>query len=249
MNGDEPLRSAYNRVNPGVTMQSDPQLAQMGGMLDKLYRIQHPEIERDSALARQVSGAMRVEPAGDGNGTRAGENEAADDGFTEIGEETPVDTVRDAAIAAVINGEQTVTAGSTVALRLVGQVMVAGHLLPANQLLYGTASLSGERLLITVSSVRSGESILPVSLQVYDLDGLAGIRAQGAITRDVSKASADEAISGLEVASVDPSLSAQAASAGLQFAKSLAGRKVRLVRVTIPAGYRVLLRNARSIGH
>jgi hypothetical protein len=115
--------------------------------------------------------------------------------------------------------------------------------------LYGVASLSGERLTVHVSSIRVGQAIVPVSLDVYDLDGLAGIRVPGAISRDVSKASADEALSGLGLASLDPSLGAQAASAGFQFAKSLASRKVRLVRVTVPAGYRVLLKNTKSITH
>jgi hypothetical protein len=71
----------------------------------------------------------------------------------------------------------------------------------------------------------------------------------GALTRDVSKQSADEALSGLGIASVDQNLSAQAASAGLQFAKTLASRKVRLVRVSLPAGYRVLLRNSKLNNH
>jgi hypothetical protein len=52
-------------------------------------------------------------------------------------------------------------------------------------------------------------------------------------------------MSGLGLASMDPSLAGQAANAGLQFAKSLASRKARLVRVTLPAGYRVLLINAK----
>jgi len=63
--------------------------------------------------------------------------------------------------------------------------------------------------------------------------------------RDVSKESADEALNGLSLAAVDPSLGEQAASAGLQFARSLAGKKVRLIRVGVPAGYRVLLRNIK----
>jgi len=52
-------------------------------------------------------------------------------------------------------------------------------------------------------------------------------------------------LNGLSLAAVDPSLGEQAASAGLQFARSLAGKKVRLIRVGVPAGYRVLLRNIK----
>jgi hypothetical protein len=72
---------------------------------------------------------------------------------------------------------------------------------------------------------------------------MAGIRVPGTVTRDASKESASQALGGLGIASLDPGLGSQAANAGLQFAKSLASRKVRLVRVRLPAGYRVLLRN------
>jgi len=113
----------------------------------------------------------------------------------------------------------------------------------------GKASLSGERLMIMVSSIRVGNGVVPVSLEVIDMDGVAGIREQGSINRDVSKESADEAIGSPGVTSLDPSLGGQAAAAGLQAAKTLLSRKVRLVRVSLPAGYRVLLRNTKSVNH
>jgi hypothetical protein len=42
---------------------------------------------------------------------------------------------------------------------------------------------------------------------------------------------------------MDPSLGAQAASAGIQAAKTLISKKVKLVKVTVKAGYQVLLRD------
>jgi hypothetical protein len=113
----------------------------------------------------------------------------------------------------------------------------------------GKASLSGERLMVVVSSIRVGNGVVPASLEVIDMDGVARIRENGSINRDVSKESADEAIGSLGVTSLDPSLGGQAAAAGLQAAKTLLSRKVRLVRVSLPAGYRVLLRNTKSVNH
>ena len=170
-------------------------------------------------------------------------------GFMEIGETDRPDTARhsvEEALEAVIAADQTVMSGSTVALRLARAGSLDGIPVPAGQLLYGEASISGERLKLHITSVRVSSLILPVDIQVYDLDGIAGIRVPGAMTRDVSKESASEAMSGLGLASMDPSLTGQAANAGLQLAKSLTSRKVRAVRVAVPAGYRILLRNTKA---
>jgi len=266
---EERMRQVMDGLQKRTGPENDPEMDRIDAMLNKLIRIQHPEgLGTDGRAVDTVGdsvhgyGVARVEVARpepavrmldrSGSGT-----EATDAGFMEIGDKDGGDSadrglgaaLRDAAIGAVIDHDQTLTAGSTVGLRLSQEAVINGVVFPANTLVYGMATVSGERLMISISSIRVGQAIVPVALQVYDLDGLAGIRVPGAVTRDVSKESADEAINGLGIASVDPSLSAQAASAGLQFAKSLASRKVRLVRVSVPAGYRVLLRNTRSITH
>ena len=213
----------------------DPEMERLDGLLDKLLRVQHPElVKKDSGW--RVEPALAVAVAAD--------EEDEDGGFMEI-TDAAADSVRGSGISAVVNVDQTLTAGSTVEFRLTHAVTVDGHRVPKDQLLHGVASLSGERLMVVINSIRVGMAIWPVALQVYDLDGLAGIRVPGAMGRDVSKESADEALNGLSLAAVDPSLGEQAASAGLQFARSLAGKKVRLIRVGVPAGYRVLLRNIK----
>jgi len=45
---------------------------------------------------------------------------------------------------------------------------------------------------------------------------------------------------------VDPSIGAQVASAGIEAAKSLVGKKVKLIKVTVKSGYKVLLRNSKE---
>jgi hypothetical protein len=91
--------------------------------------------------------------------------------------------------------------------------------------------------------LRIGDRVIPVALDVVDMDGMTGIRVRGSINRDASKESADQAVSSLGVMSVDASVAGQATAAGLQAAKNLLSRKIRLVRVGLPAGYKVLLRN------
>ena len=84
--------------------------------------------------------------------------------------------------------------------------------------------------------------IYPISLEAYDLDGQPGIFVPGSLTRDVSKASTEEALEQVDPAIVDPSLGAQAANAGIRAAKSLLTGKVRQVRVMVRPGYQLLLK-------
>lgn len=84
---------------------------------------------------------------------------------------------------------------------------------------------------------------VPVALSVYDMDGMAGIYIPGAITRDVAKQSTDNALQSVALNSLDPSIGAQAASAGIETAKTLISKKVKLVRVTVKAGYQILLKD------
>jgi hypothetical protein len=45
---------------------------------------------------------------------------------------------------------------------------------------------------------------------------------------------------------MDQSISAQAASAGLQAAKGLFSKKMKLIRVTVKAGYKILLKDQKD---
>ncbi|MBA2563227.1 MAG: conjugative transposon protein TraM, partial [Chitinophagaceae bacterium] len=108
------------------------------------------------------------------------------------------------------------------------------------------ADLNGERLAIKINSIRYRNSLFPVELSVFDLDGLDGIYIPGAITRDVAKQSADRAAQQIDLTTINPSISAQAASAGIEAAKTLFSKKVKLVKVTVKAGYQVLLRDEKQ---
>ena len=148
------------------------------------------------------------------------------------------------AISAVIQEDQTLVTGATVQLRLLENIFIAGMPIPTNQLVYGQATLNGERLQITITSISYQQHILPVALSVYDQDGIKGINVPGAITRDVAKRSAAQSAQGLgAINTLDPSLGSQAVSAGLTMAQNLVGKSAKLVRVSVKAGYQVLLKD------
>ena len=84
---------------------------------------------------------------------------------------------------------------------------------------------------------------MPVDLSVYDMDAMAGIRAPDAITEDAMRSGTDNAIQSMQLMSMDQSLATQAAGAGVEAAKTLFGKKVKHIKVTLKDGYPVLLRN------
>lgn len=198
----------------------DPQLDRLNAMLDKVIRIQHPQ--EQGSQAPVVAASARL-----------------------TDEVLPADSTANS-IAAVVPEDQTLTAGMTIALRITDSIRVGGRVLPAGQLVYGTVTLNNDRMLVHVGSLREERNLYNTDWQVVDLDGLPGIHIPGILGRDVAKQSADQGVNALNVMTLNPSLGAQAAGAGIQAAKTFLGRKVRQVRVTVRAGYQVLLRNPRA---
>ena len=65
-------------------------------------------------------------------------------------------------IAACVQGDQTLTDGQTVKLRLLEPMRVSGRIVPRNTPLVGAARLQGERLGIRITSLEHDGSIIPV---------------------------------------------------------------------------------------
>jgi conjugative transposon TraM protein len=224
----------------------DPQMKELNQMMDKILEIQHPERVKDRTSAKVLQKEEKWYSVEGGKTSCSislmdsavpGEQVNA---FYGTDEQRP--GLSHNAIRAVIHETQTVVDGSIVKIRLLEDVTVNQARIPEGSFIYGKASLQGERLFVQINSIRNESSVFPVKLVVYDLDGIEGIHIPGAITRDMTSQSADKSISSIEMTSIDPSLKAQAATAGMNAAKSLLTRKAKLVRVTVKAGYTVLLK-------
>lgn len=232
---------------PGGT---DPEMQQINGMLEKILDIQHPDrvqekLRQTSEVRRGQVFAVSSQSADNIVSLLAGKQSTSQiNGFYSL-DATAIEESENA-IQAVIHETQTIVDGSTVKLRLVNDVFINGVHIPKGNFLFGIASLRGERLGIEINSIRYNNSLFPVELSVYDMDGLDGIYIPGAITRDVAKQSADRSLQTLGLTSLDPSWQAQAAGAGVEAAKSLFSKKVKLIKVTVKAGYQVLLRDEKQ---
>lgn len=234
--------------------QEDPEMQQINGMLENILDIQHPQRVQDRMKKDQrlkegkaftvgrpgedtIIGNLSDHPPGANQQSGPNEFYSMEDPRTSKAEKN--------AIAATIAESQTCVNGSVVKLRLSQEIELSGTRIPKNTFVYGTASLKGERLTIEISSIRYQTSVFPVELLLYDIDGLEGIYIPGAISRDSAKASAERSIQPLGIASLDDSWGSQAAGAGIEAAKSLLSKKVKLVKVMVKSGYQVLLKDKK----
>jgi hypothetical protein len=246
----------------------DPDIDKLNTLMDKVMKIQHPSEPSEDSIFRgppelgQVIGVLTTAPVrtgadtgevlglknmpGPGEVTRD-EAEGLASGFIDMDDPVASDSMAETTVQASIARNQTLVSGASVELRLDQQAVIGGRVIPRGNSLWGKASLSGERLSVLVNSVRVGSEVFPVNLEVFDLDGMEGIRVDGSIDRDASKASADQALGTVGMTAMDPSMAGQATAAGIQAARSLLSRKIRLVRVTLKAGYKVLLKNSKTL--
>jgi conjugative transposon TraM protein len=241
--------------------EEDPEMTELNGMLDKIMQIQNPALAEEKLTEQSMANGKQVFPV-----LAAAEHvnytllaSASTDslnapqtalltanGFYALNDNELAVTTQNA-IEAVIDQNQTLVTGTTIKLRLATDVFIAGNRVLAGSFLYGKVSLNQERLRVDIEGIRLNNSLFPVKLSVYDLDGIEGIYIPGALSREVGKQSSDRVIQSVSVPIIDPSVGAQAASAGIEVAKTFLGRKAKLIQVSVKAGYRVLLKDAKSI--
>lgn len=230
--------------------EPDPELKQLGGMLENILDIQHParmqEKLKQSTESKKEKSLKVVRKKKENNVTSLNaslsnqEIVSKSNSFYTLDEVDASDEQQNA-IEAVIHETQTIVNGSTIKLRLSNDVLIQGIQIPKNTFLFGIAALKGERLEVKINNIQYRNSIFPVELAVYDMDGIDGIYIPGAINRDVAKASADRSIQTLGLTGLQDSWGSQAAGMGIEAAKNLISKKVKLIKVVVKAGYQVLL--------
>jgi conjugative transposon TraM protein len=228
--------------------EADPEMQQLNGTLEKILDIQHPDRVKEKLKEKSLKNKEQVfivtkqfvknniSLLDTGKSKRNAENKF-------FGVEEDVVSEEQNTVEAVVHQTQTLVNGAIVKMRLLNDIYLNGSLVKKGNFVFGVAELNDERLEININSIRNNNSLFPVKLEVFDMDGLSGIYIPGAISRDVAKQSADNGLQLMELTSMDPSFKAQAAANGINAAKSLLSKKVKQVKVLVKAGYKVLLRD------
>jgi len=193
-------------------------------------------------VQKQVVSSL-AQPMSDGDFVQAF-TERADAGFnTAVGSG---EVFEKNTISACIHGDQTITDGQTVRLRLLEPMNVDNRIIPRNTVVVGSTRMQGERLGIALSSIECGGMIIPIELAVYDTDGQEGIFIPNSMEMDAAKE-----IGANMGSSLNSSINISA-NAGAQLASDLGkgviqgvsqyiSKRMRTVKVHLKAGYKVLL--------
>lgn len=149
-------------------------------------------------------------------------------------------------IPACVHGNQTVTDGQAVRLRLAEPMQVAGMRIPRSTVVVGAAQVQGERLGIDITSLEYRGTIIPVELAVFDSDGQEGIFIPNSMEVSAAKEVAVNMGSSLG-SSINISTDAGAQLASdlgkglIQGTSQYIAKKMRTVKVHLKAGYKVML--------
>lgn len=149
-------------------------------------------------------------------------------------------------IRACVSQTVTLTNGKEVQLRLLEPMRAGNILIPTNTLVTGACRIGGERLEVTINSIQYAGNIIPVELQVYDMDGQSGIfvpnNDEVKAAKEVASTLASSA--GTSIMISDNAGSQLAADMGkglIQGASQYISKKMSVVKVTIKANYKLLL--------
>lgn len=154
-------------------------------------------------------------------------------------------------ISAVVAGDQTITNGQAVRLRLTEPMWVGSRLVPKNTVITGEGRLQGERLEIVITSVESQGSVYEVELNVFDSDGQEGINIPNSMEMEALQEI------GANIGSTVGSSVNISTNAGAQIVSDVGRgllngvsqyltKKTREVKVKLKAGYRVMLHQSEN---
>ncbi len=189
-----------------------------------------------SALAQPVSDSVMI----------ARLSQSVGGGFHTAVGEAPKQTARNT-IKACVHGDQTITSGQSVRLRLLEAMRVGKHVLPRNTLITGEGSIKGERLDIEILQVEHNGTIIPVELTVHDNDGQAGIFIPGSMEASAAKEIAANLGQNLGTSisitnqSAGDQLLSEVGRGAIQGVSQYISKKMREEKVHLKSGYTLML--------
>lgn len=155
-------------------------------------------------------------------------------------------TGRKNSIRACVYQTVTLVSGSELKMRLLEPMQAGSIYIPENTVITGACRISGERMEVTVSSIQYGGNIIPVEMQVYELDGQSGIFVPNSDEINAAKEIAQQMAqsAGTSITITDEAGSQFAADMGkslIQGASQYVSKKLGVVKVTVKANYALLL--------
>ena len=182
---------------PGADVQKakDPMdmFKEQMSYIDSVNKAHDPAVKAENAkkeLLAKKEAELAVEPALSVH--KAGEGVADFNTVRPPGNEDLIKVVIDENLTGYVS--------SRIRLRLLDDITVGATLIPKDSYLYALVTgFSGQRVTLAIRSILSGGKILPVKLEIYDLDGLPGLYVPESAFRDFTKDLGTNTVQGVTI--------------------------------------------------
>lgn len=133
-----------------------------------------------------------------------------------------------------------------VRLRLLEPIKAGILLIPRNSIIAGDVTLQGGRLHIKITSLEYAGNILPVELEIYDLEGQKGIDAAGTMETEALKEAAGNMGNDLGTSitftqNAGQQVAADLAKTAIQTGAQYLSKKIKTVKITLKPGHEVFI--------
>lgn len=160
--------------------------------------------------------------------------------------ETSTQTAARNTLRVAVDRTTTLKEGDYVALRLLESVKLQEMIIPRGECLMAQAKIEGNRMRLSVQSVRVKGQIVGVKLTAYDTDGQQGVYIPGsqevtAIREAAANIGGSMGTSFTFASSAKDQIISEAARGVMQGASGLLQKKMRTVKITLKSGYRLFL--------
>ncbi|WP_344848483.1 conjugative transposon protein TraM [Pedobacter jeongneungensis] len=185
--GNNEVEPAKNTPDPMQLFRAQMALVDSMGKANDPALMERREKERAVKAAENEAKSKKIIPV-----KRVGNASAAFNTIVSAESERP--------ISAIIDQDITGFSGSRLRVRLTDDIMAGKFMIPKGTYLYATISgFSAQRVSLVISSVFHGGEILPVNLQVYDNDGMAGIYVPSSAFREFTREMSSSSTQGITI--------------------------------------------------
>jgi conjugative transposon TraM protein len=175
--------------------EKDPMVAfkQQIAFMDSLNKANDPEVKAERLKKEALAKALALHSQ-----EKVLQVKRADDNSADFN--TLMPEKKDAFIMAIIDENVTGYAGSRIRLRLLEDIKAGSTVIKKGTYLYALINgFFGQRVTFEVRSVLVDGKILPVKLDIYDLDGMAGLYVPESAFREFTKELGGNSIQGVTI--------------------------------------------------
>ncbi|WP_312352571.1 conjugative transposon protein TraM [Sphingobacterium siyangense] len=103
-------------------------------------------------------------------------------------------------IKAIIDEDITAYGGSRIKIKLMEDILVGNEIIKKGTYLYGIINgFSQQRITLKITSVLKGNKILPINLDIYDVDGIMGLYVPASAFREFTKQLGGTSLQGMNI--------------------------------------------------